>query len=680
MNGLELIMMGVSAIALYGLFCWCLKNKKAAVLPAVMMLPGLFVALQGATQMVTIDEPPYINAFSNMQNSAVLLNVGWGSRSLYQYRTTQLFLGSLFNMLRGFGFAVDNAQGFQDIFLFQIYKAAHWFLCAAFLAAIIYVVWKWYMPPCIKDRKYVSPLALGFLGLFLLTLPVNALMIKVANYDGTHTYPCVLAILLAVVWANHGDRKVALASILAAYLGAIEKIQAAPYVLIALTLIVFGVLCHSEHLKPAKRVVWALLIWTGILSALFLLSTLDLARILSYQPSDDLAAIGAEFSFSLVVFPFGYIFKAAYTGSLGGENFDIGRPWAVAFCAWVAVFAAALALYGICKAVERKSRQSNVGTAPYGLSYLPKVLGVSLLIFLAVTIYGAYAIPGIHANVAAKLPAKTIVEYKISQLIGTYSGNGTSLPTSVLLLTFVLAVLLLRRNQKNALPRHIILLLLGCLFLPLLLTVAGQSGGARYYGAQLNLYLIGVFVSLPSLIDWDKALAHSRRLLAGYGALCLLLVLELSLYAPNGRAFSPIWLVRGQALSAAPQYGYMWAGEPIMWGDNVFVSVKLIDGYYRKQGMSNKTYTLYSDYYGRALGSQHVQHLYKGDITERHFTADTWIAITRYALYGHPIPGFLSEVEPIMKFKYKGMTAIWIYRGDQLTDYIDYFLNPEYHS
>jgi hypothetical protein len=118
------------------------------------------------------------------------------------------------------------------------------------------------------------------------------------------------------------------------------------------------------------------------------------------------------------------------------------------------------------------------------------------------------------------------------------------------------------------------------------------------------------------------------------------------------------------------------------WGDEVFIATKMIDNYYDRQGMKNKQYELYSEYGHYVLGSK-TSRVFINGIADHHFTADTWFVFARISRITYPAPPFLTEVEPIMKLKYRGMTAMWIYRGDQLVDYkymlngrIDYWKNP----
>ena len=98
----------------------------------------------------------------------------------------------------------------------------------------------------------------------------------------------------------------------------------------------------------------------------------------------------------------------------------------------------------------------------------------------------------------------------------------------------------------------------------------------------------------------------------------------------------------------------------------------MINDYYSKLGMPGMTYDLYSNYGNRSLGEKNATFI-RNELTRDHFTKDTWFSLSRFMIYRSTIPDFIYNIEPFFRIQFRGMTAAYIYRGDQLVDYMEFF-------
>lgn len=722
-NAFEIIIIFIFGSIICIVFTKWLSSKKYGLLSTILAFPAIFFSICGASRIVTADEHQYIYAYSNMQNATNSLYVKsqFLSKNLYQYRTTQMVLGRLFNFLRGLGLDVNSTIGRQG------YKLAHWFFCALMIVVIIYVIWRWYLPD--KSTSGLNgSILLGLISILLFALPVNILMCKVANYDGTSVFPSIIAILLAGVYINYGNRCAAIFGIIFAYLGAIEKSSAAPWFCVAVTLIIFGVLYKNRNKSAIKNFFYVSSLLAIILSLCVLFSLFNLAYILSYAQKSDLDSIGIKLNFSMVVFPFVFLYQILLTGKLTMDSFNVKNPYLALLFTGLTILIAAYMLYSVYWiASKHKKRFGDI------YKKLDKAYAILLLCILITSVVGAYFIPVMSKSFIPINPgyyeptkmaatqiyhygAKTALGHNLYAILNHYGVIVTSLPTTIFLIMCILNIVIWR-GKSSWRNMFIKLLLPGCLLLPVIFAIGGQPQGARYYGVVINLVVISsiviLYLSITSFkvrsaeINDDNFTAQSvnnkrvfsivnklkgikkyiqkstkvriqlnnilvyRFCLAGVIVAVLFIFFELSQYYPNVICFSPTWLVRSSSLNAYPEQGVWHAGETMCWGEDYTYASRTINKYYNENGMADKKYNIYSNYGYRSYGEINAKLC---NLDENSFTEDTWISLSRFSLYRKPLPNFLLEVEPFFKIEFRGMTAVYIYRGDQLYEYKDSIL------
>jgi len=482
MNTIEWIMLAGVILLMYMLFSNLLKSHSRAIIAAAFLIPAVFVALQGATQLMTADEFGYMRRITNMQQLDV--------RTLSQYRTTQLFLGSLFNILRGFGFTHDLVFVPPNHHIFyQTYKAASWLLSASFLNGILYVLWKWYIPAQLKLHKWIAPTILGLIGMLLFSLPLNSLMLKVANNDATSAFPSILGVLLAGVFIMHKKKSYAIAATVFALLGIFDKVPASPWFLVTLTLVILGVHLHNRHLVWHRRLTIAAAVLTGLLLACVLAAILHFADIISQLSPEFLAHewITHGFNMYLAIFPIIYIVRLLYAGHAGLSEIDPLFPYVAVVILWATIFAAALLLYEAYRLGRGRHKFCEKLNAAF-----PKFLGSVITAMLVVSVIGSYTAAGSAGEggfvsdgglIGAHTPffgAHTRAEHYFRKTLVHYATNILVLPTAMLILFCFLVVLLFRCKLPRRASRKFYFLaaiLMGCSILPTVFSIGGQPGG-----------------------------------------------------------------------------------------------------------------------------------------------------------------------------------------------------------
>ena len=265
----------------------------------------------------------------------------------------------------------------------------------------------------------------------------------------------------------------------------------------------------------------------------------------------------------------------------------------------------------------------------------------------------------------------------VLNILSHYAEIINAFPTIIVLMMILLAVLMWRRGiiREAVLPSILFLLFL---LLPTIFALGGLPGSiqfSRYYSININMILINTIVLLSLTIRFELKTVRIKRSIA---TICIASILfffvELGLYSPNLNAFSPTWLIRSSELRTVPRYGKWFIGEPYQWATDFGLASVRINEYYRRQGLSGREYYLWTNFGIFNLGDGKAHRVLSRDLTEQHFTDSTWFNFDRWRLRSRPIPSFVFEVEPLLKIQYRGMTSQWIYRGDQLIDYMHYFL------
>lgn len=644
------------------IFVWYRRrySLKEIICWSLIMLPVLFFSVYGVTEVVTADEAKYEAAFTDMRN----INDDILKQALvYEYRFSQMTLGAVFSLIpRG----VREQLGWRHTW--QIYKVCHYFLMFI-LSLLTSCVWsKWILAD--RDRK-VRRIAENAVMMALLGLPLSCLMLKVVNYDSGSTYPAVLG--LSLVWAAYCTKRnwMAYAGTLVTGLGVMDKWTALPYWCISVVLFAFIVSMGGG--KMAVK-----LLRSGGAVVVSYLSALGLSGI--YLGYANIVRGGGHLKTNIgnLTFSFVHVARALLNNNMSVNCSDPAAynndSLQYIFLLTCIMAAAVWLLILIWELFQRKGWDLSIFIFRFScLLILAGILGgiiAAYTISLKIAPWSAiregyYASTDNFGGVIYHFGCKTAAGHFIVKLLYVWAVVVCSYPTFILVILAMACFIGLRKKEfaRDQLIGGIVLFCSAILLL--LYAIAGLPFDAKYYSYSIICMVLCVIYSfcragVPSWAGKPMAL------------LGILYLIEMALYMPNVKAFSPIWLVRSNEWNTSVRTGEWAAGEAMLWGEDLALAGRRIQRIVEREGVDYSEVTIYSNY-GRYWIDNPGFYITSTRVAEELvFSEETYFSLSKFFLYRSEIPPFIYEVEPIDTISFKGETAVWIYRGDQLAEYKEY--------
>jgi hypothetical protein len=641
MNRAELLVY-VLALATLAIYCRRVYSRWSTVfLLTILAAPPVYVALQGTSQFLTVDENFYVHELAGgNRHDFVIRELSMGA-----FRTSLSVLAPVLCLL-------PHSTEWPNTLATEVLKLSHWltgFGCWLWLVHLLGG-----MQPKL-DRR----LTFG-LGLVILILPVSLMGFKTFNYDVLSMYLGIIAVLLMIQALAERDVKAAWWSILVATLAAQEKLISSPLALAAVCTYVAVSAEPRSFSRIARRLLggfaWAYGLSLASVLFLSLMGGLRAHELLS-APAHALTPF-VIWGWGVLRFSFGITDFAAYSSLLvmlavavcmvGSGILVLAmlprfEPWRQAATRWlvpvlfVGVFAAfALGVWG------------NAHVRPYWAPYRP--IGPDEYRVEQGEINGALLHFG-AADHASHI--RSFMAYG-----GAVFLDAT--PSAVWLLWLVLLLAPKGREQVSRQPLLAAFALL-CFFAPLVYGVLQVNLSHRY----VNLFLAGATVSVLALgAAWWQTFRPGLRWAVPCGAL-LLVGFEIVPFLPLGAAFRPAWVEYADAHS--PKSGHMnpsWVG----WGEEMMiVGEKLAQ---RTPVAGEGAPRLYCCYWSGAWiqrGAPLEQILLRTvpDPAKVRYGANDWFVINRSCV----VQGMnLPDIEPEFVYSCRGFDMAWVYRGSRLRE------------
>ena len=634
-------------------------QKRQRFVWILVMIPVFYFSINMVTEVVTADESQYEVCISDIRH---LKNYGSAVKVLYEYKLTQLTIGTVFFF---FPNALREHLGANKIWM--IYKCLHWLLMYIFSLGTV-AIWRKFI--LISDRDRRKRLAENAVLMVLVGLPLSCLLMKVTNYDATSTYPAIVGFSLILAAFNRHDLKMGFLGTVVTALGVLDKWTALPYWIISV--ILFAIIASIDKQT-----------WTGKIKSICLSSVIAYAAAILVSIMYFIYEYFLQRGFckkidvGIIVFSFVHALKGIATGdlSVNSSNADIIYIPVLLFI----IITATIIVLMIYKGLKKVQRNMA--------DVLLKIDGVFLSVGIIGGIIGAYFIPlriAPFLQIASDeyistdsfdgwtyhFGMKSAIGHFIAKVCYEWATIVVNYPSVVVIFLLLIAVLIItHRNEESLLICS--LGLSAAIALLFFYAIAGLPSDARYYSWPMFIIVLAA-IYLAYIQDFRMKKYQKSALAICYGVY----ILEMCLFIPNVKSFSPLWLWHGKEHNNTVRQGKWYAGEIMFWGENLAIAGNIIQQYTGKEKCDD---VIIYDGYGSGVWPGNpgyvVDRLWvRKEQTELRFDKNAYYVINKFSIFRNKTPAFIYEVEPIARISYKGETGAWIYRGDQLKDYADELL------
>lgn len=641
--------------ALIMLFFYHMKSGygvKKALFWSIVFLPVLYFSVNMVTEAVTADEPGYEQCITDVRN---IKNQSKAEAVLYEYKLAQLTKGTVFLLIPT---KIKDILGENGIW--KLYKVIHWLII--YLICILTTnVWrKWILVDKDERKNRISENAILAA---LMGLPLSCLLIKVTNYDAGSTYTAILGV--SMVWAAYRqhDEKMAFGGTMVTALGPMEKWTALPYWAISVVLFVLVVIDEeSTFATKMKKSVKAIAISFGGVIALS-----SLYFVYAYFQQ---GGFYRTIDLGVVSFSFTHAARAVITRNwyVNSSNSDIIFFVPLALVIMICVVILDFLRGNICKSKEKTARIYLISDIILIITGFIGGVIATYFIPLKIAPYlpieeGYYVSTDFFDGWTYHFGAKTAVGHFLCKLCYMSATIVVNYPVVVLFLLLLVMIALKKNDEKSYFCS---LILSASLVLLLLYTVAGLPYDAKYYSYPIIIimcvfiYLVYQYVEFTNL---QRAIMY-----VGMGLYCI----EMLMFVPNMKSFSPIWLWRSAEWNESIRMGEWYAGEVMFWGEELAIAGKKISALIdESEDISDvNIYTNYGRYWLGNPGYE-LKNIYDYDLE---FSENDYYVLSKFRLFRKGQPPFIKKVEPVASISYKGEIGAWIYKGEDLREYTDYFV------
>lgn len=612
----------------------------------VISLPFIVFSLAMVSEAVMIDEWQYMTEFININRMNPLGEVY--VKTSYQYRFSEGLYGTIFLIIRYF------IRDMSDHRALVLYKMFHWLLCY-----VISVIITSLYASLIKGQTKVRIQSTLLVLYSLIALPVACYLMKICNYDSMNSYLALLGIAFGVYYYKKKKAIYGILAVIVSSLGSLEKNFGVVY--LGLTILVLIYASNKKYeMSFIKRLLmnFAISVIAYFTAIVISITNLFYIRFLQGQKVDSLET---------AIYPITYIFDSLLTR--GNSKISILLLICVS-----AVFSFLVYLS------EKKFKQwKNVAdTVTFVVIILMMLIGVigafCLKQYYAEFIQSETAYIGIVGG-GSKIyyPATTKIGFWLMHIAFFISTYIAAYPTVYLLYIF-LGALSLKKSDDDYL---LYLLYLVAIVLPLFKLLGGMPTAIRQFMVEIELLAI-----LSIYYFFSNELLLKNRIVQVLSKIGIIVFgIEMIACMPNYGTYSPIWLIRNKQFLDSVELGVFQVCEGMHSGEEMAIGTELVNNQVKENGQNIKDIIIYCNYTTYWLGDPgydndniHSIRYMSDEIVENiKFSENEYFILSQTTLFRHKIPAFLDSVTPVAKHKVRGETTIWVYRGDQLKNYKDYF-------
>ena len=668
-NTNEIIIMVIAFGALLALARRLTRDPKILLLLSLSAVPALFLAVEGATQFLTVDETYMI---LELEDTRVFNYRQW---NMGGYRTSILVTGTLTNLLDD----VVLSDTRTDVDLHALAKTIHWLVGFGVLVLIYLTIRRGFIPPEQEKMFFV-----GFFNVSLL-LPTNILALKIINYDLLSMMLGVLCVSLTLLALKQRRLLPAFLAVVAGTLASQEKIIASPMLALAMFSGTFIAATYSGGILPQigkrtkkseleaspevlDRLAWlrAVGVWLGLVLTSMIVVSLTWGIVNALHK-------GLRLNLKAALDPLvGFLAPLLDRIPAGMQLAVRGSSNSIAEAMLVFALVGFLALLWsmLYHRIRRFAFVSRMSAVAFGAAVLGSIITLGFLVYAAkyITVYVMPTIPvgpdiylpKLFNNQAYHFMVRTFWEYTVNQIMSSYGQMGAPIVVAFWIAFFAsAAVLVIRRRVASVCGYWTAAQCLALLF-PFLYAITQTPASSRYQ----NLFIFLLCLAGLMLVLRAAAMLAPRVRITAFAILLAASVAELSMYRPVIASFRPFWAVPDSTYGQVSQRGILklgWNG----WGEEVFLAAARIDKEYRKPGERLRIFTSYP---GRWLHNDSLISYYGPNERLRAVgSSDYYIVSRAHYETGYPFP---YGIKPLFTVEYNKQVVVWVYRGDQLTNRI----------
>ncbi len=655
LSKIEFILLIIAECVLFVHFKIAKYDTKKAVLWCILFIPMLYFSINMVTEAVTVDEPGYEICITDVRN---LKYQGKAEAVLYEYKLAQLTVGTIFLLIPSF---IKESLGENGIWM--LYKIIHWLFIYILALATVNVWRKWILVD--KDEKW-NRIAENSVLAIMIGLPLSCLLIKVTNYDAGSTYPAIFGV--SILWAAYKtqNRKMGFWATVITAFAVMDKWTALPYWVISV--ILFALIVIKNEKKYIGKI-------KGTISATILafVGAMGISVFYFLYAFFQQGGFYRKIDLGVITFSFTHAVRAVITSNWTVSSSNLDIIFIVPLV--VLIIACVLSLdFFASKLFKSVQKASNV--------YL-KVDSVLIILGIMGGVVAAYFIP---LRISPYLPiqegfyvttdsfdgwtyhfsAKTAIGHFGAKLCYMCATICTNYPTILLLLFLIICIFLLKKSDFKEIY-FCSILLSAAIGLLILYAVVGLPYDAKYY--SYSIYVLAL--TLIYLGYYCLNFSMANRVLLSVGI--LVYYVEMALYIPNIKPFSPVWLWHDSEWNKSIRVGEWSAGETMFWGEEMAIAGCKIDFFISETNDEINEITIYSNYGVVWPGNPgyKIRSIYETDLE---FGKNDYYVLNKFKLFRADKPEFINRVTPIATINYKGEVGAWIYRGEDLKDYTDYFV------
>jgi hypothetical protein len=637
-NNFEIILLLLSLVTLFIVTLKIVKSVKKSVILTLLLIPALYLSVEGTTQFLTNDSSYGIYEIITIENSSLR---HWHEGS---YKTSIATVGTLLNLLKKYTY-MDNT----DLKMFA--KAIHWLICILTLIAMYYFVDKYYIPTQQKSIYFL----IYFYSLLL--QPSNLFAFKIINYDPFSLILGGFAVVLALVALKTQQAKFAVASIVFATLATQEKVIAAPVLLF--TMFVFTYIkaqsCFNKF--SLKNCLFSLPASFYAIMIVFLTQIMTFLVVFILVKPDSINSISA-ITFSSLMMP-----VAACLNYLKISG-SYWHKFVVLIILLPSISISLILINQKINFVHLKGQLGVISAASLLAVIAAFYIGIITPYFVSLVLLPTsipytgddYLSPRIFNGFQKYfIGVKTYYGYAIANIGYAYRTFIMYIPSVYLLLIPFLFYYGYNKNNRQLLEWEIVLL--AALAMPIFYAISDVplSGGGRYFNLYLLLMVLPLGIKLTYSIEEYRPIG--KWLITAVFLMAILI--EVSPFRPFFAHFNHIW-----------RNNFTWGG----WGEEYFLVGKQIEHLVATEKIAGtEQIVLHGTYSGVWLNKHFAGQIKYRKMGCRFSKLDYYIItsqVTVDRLYDikpyFKDMTFLKNIKPVFTVSQWGRVYIWVYRGDQI--------------